>query len=714
MKAQCILQHSEEDCGAACLASVAKFYGNQVPLSRTREAVGTGQLGSSLLGLKRGAEALGFQARMVKTSPDILQQLNDIPLPAIIHWAGVHWVTLYGRRGNKFIVADPAVGMRYLSQRELAEGWLDWSMLIVEPDPHRFFAQEHENEKGLGRFFRQALTYRNILIEATLCALVVGLLSLASPILIQILTDDVLVRGDTRMLMAVAIAVVTMSLVRNSLVYVQSQLVAHFAQRLELGFILEFGRTILRLPLSYFEARRSGEIVSRQRDIQEINQLISQVVVGLPSQVFIALVSFALMTFYSWKLTLAAVATAIVMTISTFIFLPTLQRRIREVLVLEAQNQGLLVETFKGALVTKTTSAAPQLWDEFQMKFGRLANQTFKTTQIGITNGVFSRLVSDASGILLLWLGSTLVINQELSIGQLLAFNGMNGNFLALITTAIGLMNSFVRVKAAVQRLGEVIDATPEGEQEERKPYAKLPDGADVACTNLTFHYPGRVDLLKDFSLTIPGKQAIALIGRSGCGKSTLAKLIAGLYPLQSGNIRIDLYNIQDLSLDCLRDQVVLVPQEPHFWSRSIVENFRLGNPDLTLEQIVRACHVADADEFISKLPDKYQTVLGEFGVNLSGGQRQRLAIARAIVSNPPILILDESTGALEPALEAKVLDRLLSHRRGKTTIFISHRPRVIQRADWIVMLDQGLLQIQGTPAELQNTPGAHQDFLNP
>jgi ATP-binding cassette, subfamily C, bacterial len=714
MRFQCILQQSEEDCGAACLASIAKFYGNTIPLNRTREAVGTGQLGSSLLGLKRGAETLGFQARMVKTSPDVLQQLHEIPLPAIIHWSGIHWVTLYGRRGKKYVIADPAVGMRYLSHREMAEGWLDWAMLVVEPDPHRFFVKEEHAEKGLWRFFRQALAYRSILIEATLCALVVGLLSLASPFLIQILTDDVLVRGDTQMLMAVAIAVVTMSLVSNSLAFIQSHLVAHFAQRLELGFILEFARTILRLPLSYFESRRSGEIVSRQRDIQEINQLISQVVVGLPSQVFIALVSFAFMLFYSWKLTVAAVATAVVMTLSTVIFLPTLQRRIREVLVLEAQNQGLLVETFKGALVIKTTTAAPQLWEEFQMRFGRLANQTFKTTQIGITNGVFSRLVGDVSSIMMLWLGSTLVISRELSIGQLLAFNGMNGNFLALMTTTIGLMNGFVRVRAATQRLAEVIDATPEGHNEEQKPFAKLTDGSDITCTHLNFHYPGRVDLLKDFSLTIPGKQVVAIVGKSGCGKSTLAKLIAGLYPLQSGNIRIGMYNLQDLALECLREQVALVPQEPHFWSRSIVENFRMGNPHLTLEQIVKACYIADADEFISRLPDKYQTVLGEFGVNLSGGQRQRLAIARAIVSDPTILILDESTGALEPSLEAKVLDRLLEDRQGKTTILISHRPRVIQRADWLLLLDQGSLQLQGRPEELQKLPGEHLDFLNP
>ena len=229
----------------------------------------------------------------------------------------------------------------------------------------------------------------------------------------------------------------------------------------------------------------------------------------------------------------------------------------------------------------------------------------------------------------------------------------------------------------------------------------------------MNFHHAGRVDLLADFSVKIPGGKVIALMGQSGCGKSTLAKLLAGLYSAQSGNIRYGTYNQQDLSLDCLRQQIVLVPQEPHFWSRSIIENFRFSYPQVTFEEIVQACQIAGADEFISELPDKYQTVLGEFGANLSGGQKQRLAIARAIVTDPPVLILDESTGALDPVSEAQVLERLLHYRRGKTTIMISHRPKVIQRADWIVMLERGQLKIEGTPEELSSVPGTHLNFLD-
>jgi ATP-binding cassette subfamily C protein len=220
------------------------------------------------------------------------------------------------------------------------------------------------------------------------------------------------------------------------------------------------------------------------------------------------------------------------------------------------------------------------------------------------------------------------------------------------------------------------------------------------------------MELLEDFSLTIPGGKNIALIGQSGCGKSSLAKIIAGLYTIQSGNICFGIYNLQDIALECLRQQVTLVPQDAHFWSRSIMDNFRLGSPHVSFEAIVKACKIAEADDFIKKLPEKYQTILGEFGANLSGGQRQRLAIARAIVNNPPILILDESTGGLDPENENLVLKRLLSHRQGKTNILISHRPQVISRADWIIFLEEGKVKIQGTPDQLKQVDGKHLDFL--
>ncbi len=714
MKYQYIRQHSQEDCGAACLASISKYYGKTITLNRSREAVGTGQQGTTLLGLKRGAEILGFNARTVRTSPEILKRIDEVPLPAIIHWKGYHWIVLYGKKKNKYIVADPAVGIRYLSEQELVFGWLDWMMLLLEPNSASFSDRQEERQQGFKRFLQRVTSYKGILFQALAINLVLGVLSLASPFLLQILTDDVLVRGDSKLLNNVAIAVILMTLISTVLGLIQSNLIANFAKRLELGLVLDFAKKLLRLPLAYYEARRSGEIISRLGDIQEINQLISQVVVSLPSQFFVAIISLSLMFFYSWQLSLVAIIISVAMTLSTIVFLPNLQQKTRSLLVTDAENQGVLVETFKGALTLKTITATNQVRDELQGRFCRLANLSLRTIQIGIINSNFSNLVSGVGGIILLWFGGKLVIDpvNNLSIGQLLAFKAMNDNFVIFIGTVVGFIDEFTRATTATQRLGEVIDATPETNEQTHKPWVKIAERTDIICDRLSFHHSGRVELLANFNLTIPGGTVIALIGKSGCGKSTLAKLIAGLYQSQSGNIRFGIYNQQDLSLDCLRQQVMLVPQEAHFWSRSILDNFRLANPEVTFDEIVKACRITGADEFISKFPDKYQTILGEFGSNLSGGQKQKLAIARAIINNPPILILDESTAALDPISETEVLNSLLSYRQGKTTILISHRPQVIKRAEKIIMLDRGKLKIQGSQEYLRNKVGQHLNFL--
>ncbi|MDY7048816.1 MAG: peptidase domain-containing ABC transporter [Microcystis panniformis WG22] len=712
----CVPQLGESDCGAACLASIAKYNGYTIPISYIRDCVGTGQQGTTLLGLKRGAETLGFNAQGVKGSTEILDNLNSIPLPAIIHWMGYHWVVLYGRKGGKYVIADPAIGIRYLSRKELTEGWQNYIMLILEPDQVRFsLSQDNHKVDNLGQIFQRIKPYWAILAEVLLLNIFLGLTNLAYPFLLQILSDDVLVRRDLNLLNGLVIAVTVTSLLNGGLWLAQSTLTAHFAQRLELSLILEFIRKVLCLPLTYYETHRSGEIISRLRDIQRIRNIISQILVSFPGELFIAIASLVFLFFYSWKLMLITALSASIMLLSTIVFLPSLLQQTRRILAEEGENQAILIETFKGSLTLKTTSSVSQLWEQLQFRSSRLANMTFRTIQINITNRTFSRIISNLGSVVLLWFGSKLVIVQEITIGQLVAAYTLSQNVILLVVDSVILINELIWIKNAAARLIEVTSTNSEISIENlTKPFIKISGNADILCSHLNFNYSGQVSLLEDFSIFIPGGQVVALIGESGCGKSTLAKLIAGLYPLQSGNIRFGIYNLNDLALDCLRQQVILIPQEPHFWSRTIIANFRLGCPHVTFEEIVRACQLAKIDDFISELPDQYHTVLGEFGANISGGQRQRLAIARAIISDPPILILDESTANLDPLSETHVLENLLNHRQGKTTILISHRPRVINRANLIILLEHGRLKMQGTLTELKNQSGTHLDFLTP
>jgi ATP-binding cassette subfamily C protein len=695
-KYPCVLQHNQEDCGAACIATIARHYGRIFTINHVREVVGTGQIGTTLLGLMRGAETLGFVARAAKAEFGILADLDVLPLPTILHWQGNHYVVLYGQQQGKYVIADPSIGLLYLTKTELQRGWNGGSILLLEPEPDVFYQQTNDSQPGWERFWQPIWRHRSTLSQAVILNLVIGVIALALPFVIQILTDDVLVRGDSTLLVRIAIAVIIMQLLNGGLILCQSTLIAHFAQRLKLDLMLTFGRKLLRLPLTYFETHRSGEIASRLKDIEEINQLISQAIITLPSYFFIALISLGLMLIYSVKLTLVAVVIGFVMVSSTVLMLSTLRKQIRKLILLEADNQAVLVETFKGALTTKALGASPVFWSEFQERFGRLARIGLQTVKIGITNRTFATVTENLGDIVLLWVGSTYVINKELTIGQLLAFNSMYIHFVAFALFGIRFLDQYIRASTSIQRLSEVIDTQSETNIQLQRASITLPASSTLQLRGVNFHYPGRSELLKDISVEIPGGEVVALVGNSGCGKSTLAKLLARLYFPQTGQMRVAGFNAQDLDLEELRRQVILVPQEAHFWSRSILENLRLGRPQASFPEIVEACCLTGVDDFISQLPETYHTILGEYGSNLSGGQRQRLAIARAILSQPPILILDESTASLDIQSETQVLDRLLAKRQGSTTILISHRPQVVALANWFLELDAGEVVFTG------------------
>jgi len=707
-QAACVRQYDEEDCGAACLATVCQSHGEPLPMPLVRHRVGTSAQGTTLLGLKRGAESLGFHARAAKADASLLHDLASLPLPMICHWQGCHWVVLHGWQGEQLLVADPACGIRLLTEEAFLAGWSNGVLLLLDPDPQRFPAVDSAQEgwqagKGLGAFLPYVLPFRPLLLQALGLNLATGVLALGMPLLMQILTDDVLVRGDSEMLRSLAIGILVLFLLRALLNLLQGLLVGHFGQKLQLQMVLHYGQHLLRLPLTYFESRRSGEVVSRLDDIQKLNQLIANLALGLPGQFCIALISLVWMAQYSSALTLAALLGYGLVIGCQLAVLPSLHRRTQGLVVQSAENQGFLVELFRGQALLKTTQASPQAWQEFHRNQGRLARLSWGVGLLDLKASTATGFLGNVTSVMLLWYGSSFVLSQQLSIGQLLAFNGMGANVLAFLAALGGLSQELITSRVVMARLDDALQHPDETSLVRGQQRAVIPADADIQCSDLSFHHPGRCALIEHLELRIPGGLTTALIGESGCGKSTLSKLIAGLYPLQQGTIHYGPFSSRDLSLECLRQQVVLLPQDDTFLNRSIFENFVFAYPELSYEQVVKLCQLTLADDFIRDLPDGYGTVLGEFGANLSGGQRQRLALARALASDPPVLLLDESTSALDPVLEARVMDRLLAHRSGRTTILVSHRPSVILRADWIVYMENGAVRQQSHPGDLRD-----------
>ena len=706
----CIRQFDHEDCGAACLATVAKQHGRRISLGQARELVGTTASGTTLLGIKRGAEQLGFHARAARADGSILDELPNLPKPLICHWRGNHWVVLHDGDGSTVQVADPALGLRRLSRAEFLSGWQNGILLLLEPDPLRFCvdsddpAESQNINIGAQTLLHLIRPYRHLLLKVLAVNLVIGMLALGMPLLMQVLTDDVLIRGDGGMLASLSAGLMVLFAIRGALSWMQGVMVTHFAQKLQLQMVLHYGQRLLQLPLSYFEAHRSGEVVSRVADIQRLNGLITQAVVSIPSQLCIAVISLIVMVNYNRNLTLAAIACYVAVISCNLAFLPALQRRTQQQIVRSADNQGYLVELFRGALLLKTTEATPQAWQELQRNFGRLANSEWASQQLVLKENTATTLLGHLGSIALLWYGSSFVMQQDLSIGQLLAFNGLGGNVLGFLAGLSAISQEGMTSTIVLKRLSDVLERQPEEAGHPRGHNVHIDTQSSIECRNISWHYPGRRPLLQHFNLEIPGGVTTALIGESGCGKSSLTRLIAGIHSLQEGSIHYGSFSSRDLSLACLRRQVVLVPQDSHMFNRSIFENFAFTHPGVDLADVVEVCKIAMADCFIRELPDGYGTVLGEFGANLSGGQRQRLAIARALIHNPPILILDESTSALDPVLERRLMDQLLEHRRGRTTILVSHRPSVIIRADWIVYLEHGQVKQQGRAMNLRES----------
>jgi ATP-binding cassette subfamily B protein len=695
---------AEEDCGAACIATVAQCHGASWSLGTIRDAVGTTSEGTTLLGLRRGADTLGFQAQAARADVQNLDQLNELPLPLICHWQGWHWVVLHGQQNGQVIVADPAVGLRHLEPKEFLQGWGDRVVLVLEPDPGRFHQTPQQQELGL-KVFRHFITpFRPLLGQAIGLNIVIGVLGLSMPLLMQVLTDDVLIRGDTGMLTSLSIGLMLLFGFRALLNLLQGHMVGYFGNKLQLQMILHYGQRLLGLPLSYFENHRSGEVVSRIGDIQQLNTLVSAVVLGLPSQLCIALVSLLLMWAYSASLTVAALLCYAAVLMCNLTFVPAQTRLAKEMLVKSADNQGYLVELFRGIGLLKCSEATAQAWHDYQSSFGRLAHLSWSGLRLDLQQETTTTLLGSVAGVALLWYGSGFVIAQQLSIGQLLAFSGMGANVFAFLTALSGLTQEVLRADVVIQRLADVMERQSELEIHPGIHEVTLAPDSGVICERVTFHHPGRRPLLDGLTVTIPGGVTTALVGESGCGKSTLSKLIAGIYTPQQGTIHYGAYNASDLNRDALRRQVVLVPQDSTLFNRSIFENFRFAHPGVRFDQVVEACRLSLADDFIRELPDGYQTVIGEFATNLSGGQRQRLAIARALIGDPAILILDESTSALDPILERRLMDRLMKHRQGATTVFISHRPSMILRADWLIYLEAGRVREQNAPAALRDS----------
>ena len=698
-----IEQQSSSDCGVACLAMIGRYWGKQFGINSLRNLADVGRAGVSLKRLATTAEKLGFHAKPVRAS---LSALTDQTNPWIAHWQGDHYVVIYKVKGNRVLMADPAVGRRWFSFRDFQKGWSGYALLL---EPTAQLEATKTEKSSLGRFWGLLWPHRVVLFQIILASVLLQVFGLVTPFFTQVILDRVVINKSFVTLNVFSVGLLLFGVWRVGIVAIRQYLLDYFSNRLNLTMISGFISHTLMLPLKFFESRQVGDIITRVQENQKIQLFLTRQAVATWLDALMIFVYLGLMVYYNWKLTLLALAIIPPIVILTLVATPLMQRISREIFKQDAAETSSLVEMLTGVATVKTAAAERDFRWRWEDLFTSTLNTQFRGQKVSNGLEVASGLINTLGSTLLLWYGATLVIQEQLTIGQFVAFNMLIGNVISPILALVGLWYELQEVLISVERLDDVFSATPE--ESPQNPLLVLPRlRGDVRFENVTFRYDEDEErnTLQNISFEVSSGQTVAIVGRSGSGKSTLVSMLQGLYHPIKGRIWMDEHDIKHASPQSLRSQLGVVPQECFLFSGTILENITLYRPEFTLEQVIEVAKLAEAHAFIQDLPLGYNTKVGERGSTLSGGQRQRIAIARALLGGPRILILDEATSSLDTESERRFQQNLTRISRDRTTFIIAHRLSTVRNADSIIVLDKGVVAERGTHDELMADRGIY------
>ncbi len=523
-------------------------------------------------------------------------------------------------------------------------------------------------------FWRELLRHSRIWRDVLLASLFIQLIGLATPLFTQVIIDKVVVHQTGSTLIAIALGLAMFMLFNAAMSWLRQYLVLHTGTRVDAVLGSQVFRHLLRLHLPYFERRPTGTLVARLQAVETIREFLAGAAVSLILDLPFLLLFVAMMFAYSWQLTLIALGILALICLISALVVPTLRARVNRQFLLGARNQAFVTEYVAGMETVKSLQMESRLESRYDGLLADYLAAGFATRQLSNTYNVIAHALEQAMTLALLCVGALLVMrNDGFTIGMLVAFQMFASRMSQPMLRLAGLWQEFQQASIAVRRLGDVMDAPAE-------PYALTPSRAadgkgEIRVSDLSFRYsPEHPFLFRNVNLTLkPGKLTV-LTGHSGCGKSTLAKLLLGFYQPSDGAITIDTRDIRHLSANELRQYFGVVPQETCLFSGTIYENLIGANPNSTFDHVVQACEIAEIHEFIETLPKGYQTELGEHGVGLSGGQKQRLAIARAVLKRPRVLIFDEAASNLD-SQTAERFAQTVNQLKGKVTIlFIAHQ----------------------------------------
>ncbi len=713
-----IKQHDITDCGAACLASIAAHYGLLMPIARIRQIASTDRRGTNVLGVTTAAEKLGFSAKGVKAlnqdGTKKIAPLQKIPLPAIAHvlidGRLSHYVVIYKVTDKWLRIMDPAVGKVEKWNFEKFEQTWTGILILMLPDDS-VFQKGSEKVSIMNRFLYLLKPHKAVIIQAIFGAVIYTILGLATSVFVQKIIDYVLPDNNANLLNLMGVVMVCILILSLIINYCKSIFIFKTGQKIDARLILGYYKHLLKLPQSFFDNMRTGEIISRIGDAMKIRSFINETLVSLIVSVFTILFAFGLMFTYYWKLALI-----ILIIIPLYAFIYYLYNRVnkktqRKIMENAADLESHLVESLNAVGTIKRFGMETFANTKTETRFITLLDSIYRSGVNALISTSATGFIAQAFTIILLWAGSYFVFDKEITPGELLSFYALIGYFIGPIGSLIGMNLAIQDAKIAADRLFEIMDLKQE--DTEQKIDLERSRIGDIVFENVRFAYGTRTEVFEDFNLTISKGEITAIVGESGSGKSTLAALLQNIYPITGGSIKLGDINIKHIESDSLRQLISVVPQKIDLFEGSIIDNIALGDYEPDMQKILNICSAIGITGFIDKLPAGFGTNIGENGVKLSGGQRQRLAIARALYRDPDILILDEATSALDSESESHIKHVIQELRKQrKTVLIIAHRLGTITNADSIVVLESGKVVDQGTHNELILKKGSYYQLV--
>jgi ATP-binding cassette, subfamily B, bacterial HlyB/CyaB len=701
-------QQSAADCGAACLVMVGRYWGKNLSINRLRDLANISRSGASMRSLSAAAESLGFATRPVKASLDKFAQQ---PLPAIAHWQGKHYIVVYEITKKQVIIADPAIGQRQLTIKEFKTGWTGYALLL---QPTASLKKTQEANTPFWQLLDLVKPHFQVLLEVFLASVLIQIFGLVTPLFTQLLLDRVIVQGSVLTLNTVGFGLLIFGLFRVAINGLRQYLLDHTANRISVALMVGFIKHTFGLPLSFFESRYVGDIVSRVQENQKIQRFLTGEALSIGLDLLTVFVYVGLMFWYSPPMALMTLAIVPPFVLLTFFATPFLRRISREVFTAGTLENSYLIQSLTGISSIRSMAIEQTVRWHWEELLNNLIKKNFSGQVISNQLQLVSSTIQSLASTGLLWFGAWLVIQNQLTIGQLVAFNMLLGNIIQPFQRLIILWNQLQEVIVATERINDVLEAQPEEDLEHQTRQFLPRLVGKISFNNVTFRYhpESEINILENLSFEILPEQTVAIVGRSGSGKTTLSKLILGLYLPTDGRVLIDNQDVTSISLHSLRSQIGVVDQDTFLFGGTIRENITIAHPEASLEEIMESAQLAGADEFIKRMPMGYETQIGEGGGMLSGGQRQRLAIARALLGNPRLLILDEATSHLDSESERIIQNNLKKILQGRTSVIIAHRLSTVRHADLILVLDRGVLVESGTHEELITKKG-HYFYLN-